>query len=638
VSAAHQHSAGVGLNVSQGGGSASFNVQNGNARGNYASVAEQAGMQAGQGGFDIAVKGNTDLKGAYISSEAAKDQNRLKTGTLSYSAIENHSDYQASTFGISGGATTGDGGNVYKPTGSTSGKNAGGASPLYLSESGSSRARTQSAISDAEIEITNPDQQKQDIAGLNRHTTNLNGRVDKTPDVQQTLQNQGELMSAMRDAGEAVARRIGDVADAKRDALLKAAEESDDPQLKQQYLAEADQWGESGSYRVGLQSAGSSLVGGIGGGLLGAAQSGGGALMSALLANKLDAVSRQIADQKPTGNADLDKTLGNIVANAMSTVAGGVVGGAQGAQAAYNVDRFNRQLHQGEYDLAKKHAKLVAQRLKISEQEAEGRIVAEVLRNSDRQTAEASGGKHDYEIRHIVGCQYLNCFNDKKDSQYANHDYNRELIEPNRSSYDLGQQQFGRGQTYNELVKSNIQKDPVGATLAGTGMIGLGVATVGGIPSLLGMAAGGSIGAAVNSGAQYVFNDGQIDPVDAGAAGLAGALTFGASLLPGMLMQMGGALLGAAVKGENPNVGMAGAAAGSLVGYKAGGSLERALNVRMNPWYRPEWVDVGFGMSKYVPSSPFPSVGGTVFGTISSEGAGGVVNAILNPPSKVSEK
>jgi filamentous hemagglutinin len=87
--------------------------------------------------------------------------------------------------------------------------------------------------------------------------------VDKTPDVQQTLQNQGELMSAMRDAGEAVARRIGDVADAKRDALLKAAEESDDPQLKQQYLAEADQWGESGSYRVGLQSAGSSLVGAL---------------------------------------------------------------------------------------------------------------------------------------------------------------------------------------------------------------------------------------------------------------------------------------------------------------------------------------------------------------------------------------
>ncbi|MCG1046315.1 MULTISPECIES: hypothetical protein [Mycetohabitans] len=75
-----------------------------------------------------------------------------------------------------------------------------------------------------------------------------------------------------------------------------------------------------------------------------------------MLANKLDAVSRQIADQKPTGNADLDKTLGNIVANAMSTVAGGVVGGAQGAQAAYNVDRFNRQLDLQEKALAQQLA------------------------------------------------------------------------------------------------------------------------------------------------------------------------------------------------------------------------------------------------------------------------------------------
>ncbi|WP_338910949.1 hypothetical protein [Mycetohabitans rhizoxinica] len=234
----------------------------------------------------------------------------------------------------------------------------------------SRRARTQSAISAAEIEITNPDQQKQAIAGLNRDATNLNGRVDKTPDVQQSLQNQGELMSAMRDAGEAVARRIGDVADAKREALLQAASESDDPQQKQQYLAEAEQWDESGRYRVGLQSAGGSLVGGIGGGLLGAAQSGAGSLVSALLANKLDAVSRQIADQKPTGNADLDKTLGNIVANVMPSVAGGVVGGTQGAQAAYNVDRFNRQLHQEERKWISDREAVYAKRYGLSVEQA----------------------------------------------------------------------------------------------------------------------------------------------------------------------------------------------------------------------------------------------------------------------------
>ncbi|MEX3977784.1 hypothetical protein AB4Y45_02240 [Paraburkholderia sp. EG287A] len=72
-------------------------------------------------------------------------------------------------------------------------------------------------------------------------------------------------------------------------------------------------------------------------------------------------------------------------------------------------DLYNRQLHPDEYALAKKNAKLVADKLGISVQEAEGRIIAEILRNSDKQTAEASGGKHDWEIRSIVGCQNLNC-------------------------------------------------------------------------------------------------------------------------------------------------------------------------------------------------------------------------------------
>ncbi|CBW74016.1 Hemolysin [Mycetohabitans rhizoxinica HKI 454] len=231
-----------------------------------------------------------------------------------------------------------------------------------------------------------------------------------------------------------------------------------------------------------------------------------------------------------------------------------------------------------------------------------------------------------------MGCQNLNCYGDKKDPQYANHDYNRKFIEPNQEAYDAGQSQLGQGQTYNELVTSNIQKDPVGSTLAGAGMIGLGVATAGGVPSLMRMAVGGSIGAGVNSGVQYVFNNGKIDPVDAGAAGLAGALTFGTSLLPGMLMQTGGALLSSAVKEENPNVGMAGAAAGSLIGYKVGGSLEKALNAKLNPWYQPEWVDVGFGMLRYVSPSVLPSTLGTIGGTATSEGANNATGRILNPP------
>jgi len=121
---------------------------------------------------------------------------------------------------------------------------------------------------------------------------------------------------------------------------------------------------------------------------------------------------------------------------------GALLGGGTGAASGISVDANNRQLHQSEYDMVKKKAKLVAQKLGISEAEAEGRIVAELQRNSDQQTADASGGKHDYEIRSLVGCQLLNCDGYKNDPQYANHDYNNQFIAPNQGAYDAGQAQL----------------------------------------------------------------------------------------------------------------------------------------------------------------------------------------------------
>lgn len=116
-SAAHQSSAGGGFSISQGGGSASVSVQNGNAHGDYAGVAEQSGIHAGDGGFDINVAKNTDLKGAVIASDADASKNTLNTGTLTFSDIHNHSDYTATSTGISAGGTTGDGATTMQPQG-----------------------------------------------------------------------------------------------------------------------------------------------------------------------------------------------------------------------------------------------------------------------------------------------------------------------------------------------------------------------------------------------------------------------------------------------------------------------------------------------------------------------------------------
>ena len=103
---------------------------NANASGSYAGVNEQAGIHAGDGGFDVSVIGNTDLKGAVIASDSDASKNTLSTGTLTYSDIQNSSSYNAHSGGISGGVTTGDGGANYSTHGNTSGKNAGGVAPM----------------------------------------------------------------------------------------------------------------------------------------------------------------------------------------------------------------------------------------------------------------------------------------------------------------------------------------------------------------------------------------------------------------------------------------------------------------------------------------------------------------------------
>ena len=89
----------VGYGVSAGG---SYNKSKVNA--DHASVNEQAGIYAGDEGYDINVN-HTDLKGGLITStQKAEDEgkNRFSTGTLTHSDIENHSNYSGSSFGVSG--------------------------------------------------------------------------------------------------------------------------------------------------------------------------------------------------------------------------------------------------------------------------------------------------------------------------------------------------------------------------------------------------------------------------------------------------------------------------------------------------------------------------------------------------------
>ncbi|WP_232464414.1 hemagglutinin repeat-containing protein [Burkholderia ubonensis] len=342
VSSAHQSSVGGGISVStMGGGSASFSSSHGNANGDYAGVNEQAGIRAGEGGFNVNVKGNTDLTGAAISSTADPSKNTLTTGTLTYRDIENHSTYNADSSGLSAGAGVGVTGKAIGP-GSVSGS--GGVTPMISqSDSGNEHATTRSGVSAGAINITNAAGQTQDVANLNRDTSNLNGTVSKTPDVQHLLDQQADLMNATQAAGQVVAQGIGAYADTKQKEAQRAADAakaSGDTTAQAAYQAEADSWAEGGTNRVYLHIAGGALIGGLGGGGVGsAAQGAAGAGLAALLADQTAQAAKAVAGA--TDSTLAGKVSGNVLVGAL----GWLVGGSAGAATASNVNLYNQWNH-----------------------------------------------------------------------------------------------------------------------------------------------------------------------------------------------------------------------------------------------------------------------------------------------------
>ncbi|MEN4700492.1 VENN motif pre-toxin domain-containing protein [Pantoea agglomerans] len=203
-------------------GSANVNVSRDKMHSTWQSVAEQTGIFAGKGGFDVTVGEHTQLNGAVISSTASADKNRLDTGTLGFGDIENHADYKVEH--QSAGMSTG--GNI---GGDFAGNMANGML-AGLNDSGSADSTTKAAVSEGTIVIRDKEQQTQNVADLSRDVANANPGLDVIFDKEkeQNRLKAAQLIGEIGAQAGDIARTQGQIAGMKAQqdpAALQAARE-----------------------------------------------------------------------------------------------------------------------------------------------------------------------------------------------------------------------------------------------------------------------------------------------------------------------------------------------------------------------------------------------------------------------------
>ena len=159
----------------------SINASVGRIDSKWKSVTEQAGIYAGEEGYNINVGNNTTLEGAVIKSEAPKAKNKLKTKSLEMKDIKNEAEYTYSNNGI--------GYNYYgskKKLEEMKTKDKKGYDKIYnniglvpnlgVGSKGKASSTTQSAISDGILTV---DGKEIDTKTINTNTENTLHQLDK---------------------------------------------------------------------------------------------------------------------------------------------------------------------------------------------------------------------------------------------------------------------------------------------------------------------------------------------------------------------------------------------------------------------------------------------------------------------------
>ena len=601
-------------------GSASVNLSRDKMHSNYDSVQEQTGIFAGRGGFDVTTGQHTQLNGAVIASTATADKNRLDTGTLGFSDIDNRADFK--TEHQSTGLSTG---------GSVAGNFLGNMANNLLvgaNHEGHADSTTQSAVSAGNITIRDTQSQKQDVADLNRDAAHANQTLSPIFDrekEQQRLQ-QAQLIGEIGNQVADIARTEGQIAGekAKRDpaalnqarAELEAAgkpyTEQDVAQRAYNNGMAASGFGTGGKYQQAIQAA-TAAVQGLAGGNLSAALAGG-------AAPYLAEVVKTMTTDPVTGEVNKAANVAaHAVVNAALAVAQGnnALAGAAGAATGEVVGMIATQMYgKPVSELSETEKQTVSTLATVAAGLAGGLVgdsgaSAVAGAQSGKTTVEnnflgaTSSDKLDKAIEKIRnGDKTLATANELIKLENADKRSDALVSKFNKDPSQLNSAERAELAAYLRVYASEMEKE-YGTAVAQELVTGLlsgqdyikrnpdteamakaqsimntwgyhkSNASIGDAPLLFGgsvlgltvkgMATNAAIGISVNSVAQLAGKD-SFSYVDAIMAGVTAAATTGKGIIVSTPINMGGAAISSSIKGEDPTNSVIGAGAGSIFG------------------------------------------------------------------------
>ena len=346
----------------------SLSSSNSKINSNYQSVNEQAGIFAGDGGFQITTQGNTNLKGAVIASTdkaIQNNKNSLTTETLTVSNIENKAEYEAKGYSVSAGV-----GVNKQPDGLLKNSPTASAGSSHLSDDASSM--TVSGISGGTVNITDNTQQTTltgndattTVAMLNRDVqtkitsatddqgnpttttvaaidskgNNLAGTLTPIFDKEQVQRELNAQIQITQAFSQVAPKAVGDYATSKLKEAANMFIRANDPnngltdEQRLQLVNEANElntaWKDGGYARVALHA----VVGGLTGNLEGAIGAGASAITIPMIGEEL-------------AKLDIPATLKQALVMATAAAIGGTVGGTAGAGSALSEATNNYLMH-----------------------------------------------------------------------------------------------------------------------------------------------------------------------------------------------------------------------------------------------------------------------------------------------------